>query len=355
MVDLRIKEYNALLSPNFISEEFPLSQKSTETIATAREEISKILRKEDDRLLCIVGPCSIHDVLAAKEYAALLLGAKKRYQDELVIVMRSYFEKPRTTVGWKGLINDPDIDGSYNINKGLRIGRGLLCELNNMGMPVAVELLDTISPQYLADTISWGAIGARTTESQLHRELASGSSFPIGFKNGTDGNLGIAIDGIRAAAVPHHFLGITRQGVTAITHSTGNPDTHIILRGGSNGPNYEKDYITEARTQLEKAKLPSSIMVDCSHGNSSKDHRNQPKVAKVLADQIAQGQDAITGIMLESHLFEGKQSVPADGAMALKYGVSITDACIDWDATEDVLDCLAEAVKARRKISLSTK
>ena len=224
-----------------------------------------------------------------------------------------------------------------------------------MGMPVAVELLDTISPQYLADTISWGAIGARTTESQLHRELASGSSFPIGFKNGTDGNLGIAIDGIRAAAVPHHFLGITRQGVTAITHSTGNPDTHIILRGGSSGPNYEKEYVMEARAQLEKANLSSSIMVDCSHGNSSKDHRNQPKVAKVLADQIAQGQDTITGIMLESHLFEGKQSVPADGAMALKYGISITDACIDWDTTEDVLDCLAEAVKARRKITSSAK
>ncbi|KAI8138961.1 3-deoxy-7-phosphoheptulonate synthase [Fennellomyces sp. T-0311] len=349
MVDTRIRDYSALLSPNFISEEFPLSEKSSETVLTAREEIAQVLHKKDDRLLVIVGPCSIHDVLAAKEYALLLLAAKKRYENELVIVMRSYFEKPRTTVGWKGLINDPDIDGSYNINKGLRIGRGLLCELTKMGMPVAVELLDTISPQYMADLISWGAIGARTTESQLHRELASGSSFPIGFKNGTDGNLNIAIDAIRAAAAPHHFLGITRQGVTAITHTLGNPDSHVILRGGSGGPNYDEESILEARRQLEKAKLPTSIMVDCSHGNSSKDHRNQPKVAKVLADQIAQGQDAITGVMLESHLHEGKQSVPDEGAVALKYGISITDACIDWETTEEVLECLADAVKARRK------
>lgn len=218
-----------------------------------------------------------------------------------------------------------------------------------MGMPVAVELLDTISPQYLADLISWGAIGARTTESQLHRELASGASFPIGFKNGTDGNLNIAIDGIRASAVPHHFLGISRAGVAAITHTTGNQDCHVILRGGAKGPNYSSQHIEEAKKQLEKAGLPALIMVDCSHGNSSKDHRNQPKVAKCLADQIAQGQDAIMGIMLESHLNEGRQNVPVDGPPALKYGVSITDACIDWDTTEDVLEALAEAVKARRK------
>ncbi|KAI7885658.1 3-deoxy-7-phosphoheptulonate synthase [Lichtheimia hyalospora FSU 10163] len=347
-MDLRIQGYSALLSPSYIAEEFPMSEKSCETVAKAREEISRVLRREDDRLVIIVGPCSVHDVIAAKEYAGLLLKAKEKYQDELVIVMRSYFEKPRTTVGWKGLINDPDIDESYNINKGLRIGRGLLSELTNMGMPVAVELLDTISPQYLAELISWGAIGARTTESQLHRELASGSSFPVGFKNGTDGNLTVALDGIRAAAVSHHFLGITRQGTTAITHTLGNPDCHVILRGGNRGPNYSASDIQDTCRQLEKTKLTPNIMVDCSHGNSNKDHRNQPKVAQCLAEQIANGQDAIMGLMLESHINAGKQSVPEDGAVALKYGVSITDGCIDWDTTEDVLDMMAKAVKARR-------
>lgn len=242
---------------------------------------------------------------------------------------------------------------SYNINKGLRIGRGLLCELTSMGIPVAVELLDTISPQYLSDLISWGAIGARTTESQLHRELASGSSFPVGFKNGTDGNLGIAIDGIRAAAVPHHFLGISRSGIAAITHTRGNPDCHVILRGGNKGPNYEPQYVKEAKEKLEKAKLPSVLMVDCSHGNSNKDHKNQPKVAKNLADQISQGEDALIGLMLESHIYEGNQSVPADGAVALKYGVSITDACIDWETTEEVLETMAKSVRARRNLRKS--
>ncbi|KAI9011883.1 3-deoxy-7-phosphoheptulonate synthase [Phycomyces nitens] len=348
MVDLRIQGYKALLSPSFIAEEFPLSEKSKETVAQARDEISRILTKDDDRVFVIVGPCSIHDTLAAKEYAKLLLEAKAKHQDDLVIVMRAYFEKPRTTVGWKGLINDPDIDGSFDINKGLRIGRGLLSELTSMGMPVSVELLDTISPQYLADLISWGAIGARTTESQLHRELASGSSFPIGFKNGTDGNLTIALDAIRAAAVPHHFLGITRAGVVAITHTTGNTDGHIILRGGNHGPNYSAEYVQDAKLQLKKAKLETSIMVDCSHGNSSKDHRNQPKVAQCLADQIAAGEDGLVGVMLESHLNEGKQSVPDDGPAALKYGVSITDGCIDWESTVKVLDNLAQAVRARR-------
>ncbi|KAI9314915.1 3-deoxy-7-phosphoheptulonate synthase [Dichotomocladium elegans] len=347
-MDLRIQGYSALLSPTFISEEFPQSPKSFETVTKAREEISRILKKEDDRLLMIVGPCSIHDVMAAREYASLLLQAKTKYQDDLLIVMRSYFEKPRTTVGWKGLINDPDIDNSYNINKGLRIGRGLLCELTNMGMPVAVELLDTISPQYLADLISWGAIGARTTESQLHREVASGSSFPVGFKNGTDGNLGVAVDGIRAAAVPHHFLGITRAGVTAITHTLGNEDCHVILRGGTRGPNYSSEEIQKAKAQLRKASLAEVIMVDCSHGNSNKDHRNQPKVAQSLADQISQGEDGIVGLMIESHLKEGRQNVPEDGAVALKYGVSITDACIDWETTEDVLEVMAQAVRDRR-------
>ncbi|EIE80450.1 3-deoxy-7-phosphoheptulonate synthase [Rhizopus delemar RA 99-880] len=262
--------------------------------------------------------------------------------------MRAYFEKPRTTVGWKGLINDPDIDGSFKINKGLRIARGLLCHLTDMGIPVSVELLDTISPQYIADLISWGAIGARTTESQLHRELASGVSFPVGFKNGTDGNLRIAIDGIGAAAAPHHFLGINNLGTISITHTTGNPDCHIILRGGNKGPNYEAAYVQETKQMLENTGLPTSIMIDCSHGNSNKDHKNQPKVAQCIAEQISQGEDALVGVMLESHLVEGKQSVPEEGTCALKYGVSITDGCINWQDTESVLMNLAQAVKARR-------
>ncbi|KAI7864121.1 3-deoxy-7-phosphoheptulonate synthase [Spinellus fusiger] len=355
MSDLRIQGYKALLSPNFIAEEFPMSEKSMATVQEARDEISKILSKEDDRLFLIVGPCSIHDTLAAKEYAKLLLEAKTRHQGELLIIMRAYFEKPRTTVGWKGLINDPDINESYDINKGLRIGRGLLTELTNMGMPVAVELLDTISPQYLAELISWGAIGARTTESQLHRELASGSSFPIGFKNGTDGNLTIALDAIRAAAVPHHFPGITRAGVVAITHTAGNKDCHIILRGGNHGPNYSAGHVQSAKEQLEKAQLSAAIMIDCSHGNSNKDYRNQPKVAECLADQVAHGEEALVGVMIESHLHAGKQAVSEEGPTALKYGVSITDGCIDWECTELVLENLAQAVKARRARRVSAK
>lgn len=277
-----------------------------------------------------------------------LLKVKEELKGELLIIMRSYFEKPRTTVGWKGLINDPDIDNSYNINKGLRVGRKLLCELTDSGMPVAVELLDTISPQYLADLMSWGAIGARTTESQLHRELASGVSFPVGFKNGTDGNIKVAIDGIGSASSPHHFLGVTKQGTVSITHTTGNPDCHVILRGGNDGPNFEKEYIEKAKEQMVKSKLRPNIMVDCSHGNSNKDHRNQPKVSANLADQIAKGETAVIGLMIESHINEGKQSVPAEGPAALKYGVSITDACVDFDTTVDMLHVLANAVKTRR-------
>ncbi|KAG0762345.1 hypothetical protein G6F60_007267 [Rhizopus arrhizus] len=347
--DLRIQGYNALLAPNYVKEEFPSTTKSTETVMKARKEIQNIVSKKDDRLFVIVGPCSIHDTVAANEYARLLLTAKEKYEKELVIVMRAYFEKPRTTVGWKGLINDPDIDGSFQINKGLRIGRGLLSNLTNMGVPVSVELLDTISPQYMADLISWGAIGARTTESQLHRELASGVSFPVGFKNGTDGNLKIAIDGIGAAAASHHFLGINSLGTICITHTIGNPDCHVILRGGNKGPNFEAAYVKEAKEMLQKAGLPASIMIDCSHGNSNKDHRNQPKVAQCIAEQISQGEDALVGVMLESHLDEGKQSVPEEGPCALKYGVSITDGCINWKDTEAVLMNLAQAVQERRR------
>ncbi|KAI8059243.1 3-deoxy-7-phosphoheptulonate synthase [Gongronella butleri] len=350
MEDLRITGYNALLTPAFLQEELPISEKSQQAVSKAREDASNILTGKDDRLIIIVGPCSIHDTQAAKEYCQRLSKVRDEVQGELLIIMRSYFEKPRTTVGWKGLINDPDIDNSYNINKGLRVGRKLLCELTDSGMPVAVELLDTISPQYLADLMSWGAIGARTTESQLHRELASGVSFPVGFKNGTDGNVKVAIDGIGSASAPHHFLGVTKQGTVSITHTTGNPDCHVILRGSNSGPNYEEDHIKSAKAQMQKAGVRPNIMIDCSHGNSNKDHRNQPKVADNLCQQIAKGEDAIIGMMIESNINEGNQKVPAEGPAALKYGVSITDACVDFDTTVDMLHNLANAVKARRAL-----
>ncbi|KAI9469676.1 MAG: 3-deoxy-7-phosphoheptulonate synthase [Benjaminiella poitrasii] len=350
MDDLRITGYNALLTPAYLQEEFPTSTKSEETSRAAREECSQILHGKDDRLIVIVGPCSVHDTEAAKDYCRRLLKLKERLQGELLIVMRSYFEKPRTTVGWKGLINDPDINNSYDINKGLRIGRKLLCDLTDMGMPVAVELLDTISPQYLSDLMSWGAIGARTTESQLHRELASGVSFPVGFKNGTDGNVRIAIDGIQSASSPHHFLGVTKNGTVSITHTTGNPDCHIILRGSNSGPNYAKEYVDKARAVCEAAGMRPNIMIDCSHGNSSKDHRNQPKVCNNLAQQIAAGDDALIGVMIESNINEGSQKVPKEGPAALKYGISITDACVDFATTEKMLEELAEAVKTRRTL-----
>ncbi|KAI8646592.1 3-deoxy-7-phosphoheptulonate synthase [Parasitella parasitica] len=350
MEDLRITGYNALLTPAFLQEEFPQSENSKATSTTARNECSDILQGKDDRLIVIVGPCSIHDTEAAKEYCQRLLKVKETHKGELVIIMRSYFEKPRTTVGWKGLINDPDINNSYDINKGLRVGRQLLCDLTNMGMPVAVELLDTISPQYLADLMSWGAIGARTTESQLHRELASGVSFPVGFKNGTDGNVRVAIDGIGSASAPHHFLGVTKNGTVSITHTTGNPDCHVILRGSNEGPNYSKEHVEKASAACEKAGIRANIMIDCSHGNSSKDHRNQPKVCKDLGDQIASGNKALIGVMIESNINEGKQSVPESGPASLKYGVSITDACVDFKTTEEMLEALANSVIARRAL-----
>ncbi|KAI8877869.1 3-deoxy-7-phosphoheptulonate synthase [Backusella circina FSU 941] len=348
MEDLRVTGYNALLTPAFLQEEFPCSEASQQTSAKARQECSDVLQGKDDRLIVIVGPCSIHDTEAAKVYCQKLAKVKESLKGELVVIMRSYFEKPRTTVGWKGLINDPDINNSYDINKGLRVGRKLLCDLTASGMPVAVELLDTISPQYLADLMTWGAIGARTTESQLHRELASGLSFPVGFKNGTDGNVKVAIDGIGSAAAPHHFLGVTKNGTVSITHTTGNPDCHVILRGSNSGPNYSQEHVAKARETCIKAGIRANIMIDCSHGNSSKDHRNQPKVAADLAEQIAAGDDSLIGVMIESNINEGNQKVPAEGPSALKYGVSITDACVDFATTEEMLSNLAEAVKTRR-------
>ena len=319
------------------------------------------------RLLVIVGPCSIHDPAGALDYCDRLLRLKEKHKDELLIVMRSYLEKPRTTVGWKGLINDPDIDNSFKINKGLRTSRQLFVDLTDKGMPLASEMLDTISPQFLADLLSVGAVGARTTESQLHRELASGLSFPVGFKNGTDGSLDVAIDAIGAVRHPHHFLSVTKPGVVAIVGTVGNDDCFVILRGGKNGTNYDRKSIAEAKSKLEKVGLRQRLMVDCSHGNSLKNHTNQPKVAADLAEQIDGGEVAIMGVMIESNINEGigsprqqwtnvtltfcsgSQKVPKEGKAGLKYGVSITDACIGWDDTEAVLENLASAVRQRNE------
>lgn len=318
----------------------------------SREEVAAVVNGTDDkqRLLVIIGPCSIHDPKAALDYCDMLLKEKEKHKDELLIVMRSYLEKPRTTVGWKGLINDPDIDNSFNIGKGLRMSRQLFVDLTSKGMPIASEMLDTISPQFLADLLSAGAVGARTTESQLHRELASGLSFPVGFKNGTDGSLGVAIDAIGAVKHPHHFLSVTKPGVVAIVGTVGNDDCFVILRGGTKGTNYDAKSIAEAKAALKKSGVRDRLMVDCSHGNSQKNHMNQPKVAATLAEQIEKGESSIMGVMIESNINEGNQKVPKEGKDGLKYGVSITDACIGWQDTESVLDTLAQAVKKRREV-----
>lgn len=313
-----------------------------------RKEAIEIVHKRDDRLLVICGPCSIHDPETALEYCGRLRTLSEKLNNDLCIIMRAYLEKPRTTVGWKGLINDPDIDESFHINKGLRLSRQLFSDLTSAGMPIASEMLDTISPQFLNDLISLGAIGARTTESQLHRELASGLSFPIGFKNGTDGSLGVAVDAIGSAAAKHHFMGVTKQGLAAITRTTGNGDCFVVLRGGTNGTNYDKDSVKAARESLKKKDQEEVLMIDCSHGNSLKDHRNQPKVAQAIGDQLREGEDAIVGVMIESNLDEGNQKVPTEGPTGLRKGVSITDACINWETTEQVLEQLAEAVRYRR-------
>ncbi|MCO6428658.1 3-deoxy-7-phosphoheptulonate synthase AroG [Nitrosomonas communis] len=345
--DLRIIGMHELTPPVELHREYPLSEVATETVYAARQAVHHVLHGEDDRLLVVAGPCSIHDVDAALEYAARLKHLREVFKDQLLIVMRVYFEKPRTTIGWKGLINDPDLDNSFHINKGLRMARKLLLDLNNLGMPAATEFLDLISPQYLADLISWAAIGARTTESQAHRELASGVSCPIGFKNGTYGNLNIAIDAIGAASRPHHFLSVTKEGRTAIFATKGNEDCHIILRGGRK-PNYDADSVLSAVEELAKAKLPPYLMVDFSHANSHKDYRRQPEVAVNVAGQIAGGNKAICGVMIESHLVEGNQKTDGKKREELVYGQSITDGCISFDATEQVLHRLAEAVEQRR-------
>ncbi len=350
--DLHIVETRPLVAPAVLHRELPLSQTAAGTVLDARERIKAILHGQDSRLLVIVGPCSVHDVEAARAYAEAIAEVRERHRDQLEVVMRVYFEKPRTTVGWKGLINDPHLDGSYDINTGLRLARGLLVHLAEMGLPAATELLDPVVPQYIADLIGWTAIGARTTESQTHREMASGLSMPIGFKNGTDGSAVTAIHAMQAASKPHHFLGISQLGHAAIVSTTGNPDGHLVLRGGKGGSNYHPEAIEQAALALQKQGLPARLMVDCSHGNSNKDYRRQGEVLAEVAGQVRGGSRHVMGVMIESHLVAGNQSIPAD-LSELAYGQSITDACIDLETTRTVLDALAEAVAGAQASQLA--
>lgn len=334
--NLHVKESIRLPAPRDLKGRLPMTESANQTVVAGREAISAILAQNDPRLLVVIGPCSIHDPKGALEYAARLNVLRKELEDQLVIVMRVYFEKPRTTVGWKGLIYDPRLDGSDDIQSGLEIGRKLLLDITSTGLPAATEFLDPVVPQYLADLVSWAAIGARTTESQTHRQMASGLSMPVGFKNGTDGGLQIAIDAMQSAMRPHSFLGIDQEGFTSIVRTTGNPAGHVVLRGGRQRPNYDAESIREAEENLKKAKLPPVLMVDCSHANSLKQHARQEDVWHSLIEQRLAGTNAITGVMIESNLQEGSQSIPADLAQ-LKYGVSVTDACLGWDVTERAL------------------
>ncbi|CAB4385295.1 unnamed protein product [Rhizophagus irregularis] len=347
--DKRIKQIKPLIPPQILMEDLPLTIQAAQSVIIGRATAEAIIKGQDDRLIVIVGPCSVHDVRAAIEYAGRLK-AYASEASELFIIMRVYFEKPRTTVGWKGLINDPHLNNSFQINKGLRIARNLLLEINKIGIPCGCEFLDTITPQYIADLVSWGAIGARTTESQVHRELASGLSVPVGFKNGTDGNIGIAVDAIKAARSGHHFLSVTKQGLSAIVETDGNESCHVILRGGAQGPNYSAEHVQNVVQKLESEKLPARIMIDCSHGNSSKVFSRQVDVAKDIAEQLKSSPTGhnIVGVMIESHLKEGRQDLPVEGPSNLVYGQSITDACISWETTIQVLDLLREGVRARR-------
>ena len=344
--DIRIAATKELVSPAQIHEQFAITSKASACVTEARLEIESIMKGEDDRLVVVVGPCSIHDPKSALEYATRLKQLKDELSNDLMIVMRVYFEKPRTTVGWKGLINDPDLNNSYNVNKGLGIARQLLISISELGIPAGCEYLDLITPQYTADIVSWGAIGARTTESQVHRELASGLSCPVGFKNGTNGNLKIAVDAIGAATNPHHFLSVTKEGRTAIFNSTGNEYCHVILRGGSDQPNYFSEDVQEVSELLVNANLQANIMIDFSHANSHKTPKKQIDVCADVSKQLANGESRIFGVMIESHLVAGNQSV-VEG-QELVYGQSITDGCIDWSDTEIVCRTLAEAVRTRR-------
>ncbi|WP_338862669.1 3-deoxy-7-phosphoheptulonate synthase AroG [Mycetohabitans rhizoxinica] len=343
--DVRIRELKELLPPAHLLREFPCEERIADLIFNARQSLHRILRGMDDRLIVVIGPCSIHDTRAALEYAQRLVEQRKRFADELEIVMRVYFEKPRTTVGWKGLINDPYLDNSFKINDGLRTARELLVQINALGLPAGTEYLDMISPQYIADLISWGAIGARTTESQVHRELASGLSCPVGFKNGTDGNVKIAVDAIKAASQPHHFLSVTKGGHSAIVSTAGNEDCHVILRGGKT-PNYDAASVEAACSAIGKLGLAARLMIDASHANSEKKHENQIPVCANIGRQVAAGDERIIGVMVESHLVAGRQDLK-DGC-ELTYGQSVTDACIGWDDSVRVLEELAEAVRQRR-------
>ena len=345
--DVRIRRLRPLLPPAILLEEIPVTEATASVVLRGRSVATDIIQGKDDRLLVVVGPCSIHDTAAALEYAQRLKVEAERFSDELLIMMRVYFEKPRTTVGWKGLINDPDIDGSYNINKGLRVARKLLSDITAMGLPAGTEFLDTITAQYIADLVAWGAIGARTTESQIHRELSSGLSAPVGFKNGTGGSVQLAVDAIRSAAHPHNFLSVTKQGTAAIVETTGNDACHVIMRGSSRGPNYDAQSLAEAVKLLQAAGVNDRLMVDCSHGNSSKDHNRQPIVAHDIAEQVAAGSKTIMGVMIESHLVPGRQDYKP--GTPTTYGQSITDACMGWTETPAVFEDLARAVTARRK------
>ena len=347
--DVRIQNIRPLMAPGILIEDLPVSEGQSDVVAGGRIEIEKVLDGDDDRLVVVVGPCSIHDPEAGLEYARGLALIRERYRDDLCIVMRVYFEKPRTTVGWKGLINDPRLDGSFSIREGLYMARGFLRDVTDLGLPTGSEFLDPITPQFYADLISWGAIGARTTESQVHRELASGLSMPVGFKNGTFGTVQMAIDGIGAAAGEHHFLSVTKHGVAGIVATKGNPYCHVILRGGSSGPNFDVESIRRVEEQLSAANLLPRIMVDCSHANSGKDHEKQPAVARSLAEQIANGNQSIFGLMMESFLKDGNQKhSQSQGREGLVYGQSITDKCMSWERTDPLFAVLAEAVRKRR-------
>jgi 3-deoxy-7-phosphoheptulonate synthase len=344
--NLRISGIRPLVPPSILQEELPLPTHGAWVVHRARQEVSDILKGVDDRLIVVVGPCSIHDPEAALEYACELAVVSANLSSDLRIVMRVYFEKPRTTVGWKGLINDPLLDGSFSVNEGLHIARKLLLDVIELGLPAGCEFLDPITPQFIADAVAWGAIGARTTESQVHRNLSSGLSMPIGFKNGTGGDIQVAIDAMHAAAYPHQFMSVTEQGVAAIVATRGNRDTHVILRGGSSGPNFDADSVQRALTRLSSNKLPARLMIDASHGNSSKDFRRQPIAAEAIAENVAGGEKGIVGVMLESFLVDGRQELT--GTTPLTFGQSVTDACMGWEMTVPVLEQLAESVRSRR-------
>jgi 3-deoxy-7-phosphoheptulonate synthase len=346
VVDRRIEKTVPLITPLALHDELPLSHQLAETVVAGRQAVTDVLNGVDDRLLVVIGPCSVHDATAALEYAERLRPVAERLSDGLLVVMRVYFEKPRSTLGWKGLINDPGLDGSGDVNTGLRTARALLLEVLAKGLPVGCEFLDPITPQYIADAVGWGAIGARTVESQVHRQLSSGLSMPIGMKNRPDGSIGTAVDAIKAAAVPHVFTGIDHDGAPAILHTRGNPDCHLVLRGSDAGPNYDTESVAGAQELLRKAGLPERVVIDASHGNSRKDHRRQPEVALNIGEQVAAGNQAIVGVMLESFLVEGRQDL--DPTKPLTYGQSITEACLGWDITEAVLEGLRDAAVRRR-------